>query len=151
MIGRPRSPWPNWPCDHDSAIGEIAVVVRDDAQRKGIGGLLMRQLVQIAQELGLTHLHGDMLAENYPMRHLLRSLGLPSTTTIHSGEMHSNHRYAAEGGDAFRMPSHHAWCRRSIAANMGIQLWGASRCKVRKPSTLGQSEAHMRSLQLTSG
>jgi acetyltransferase len=75
-------------CDHDSATGEIAVVVRDDAQRKGIGGLLMRQLVQIAQELGLTHLHGDMFAENYPMRHLLRSLGLPSTTTIHSGEMH---------------------------------------------------------------
>ena len=75
-------------CDHDSATGEIAVVVRDDAQRKGIGGLLMRQLVQIAQERGLTHLHSDMFAENYPMRHLLRGLGLPSTTTIHSGEMH---------------------------------------------------------------
>jgi acetyltransferase len=75
-------------CDHDSATGEIAVVVRDDAQRKGIGSLLMGQLVQIAQDRGLTHLHGDMLAENYPMRRLLRGLGLPSTTTIHSGEMH---------------------------------------------------------------
>jgi acetyltransferase len=75
-------------CDHDSAAGEIAVVVRDDAQRKGIGSLLMGQLVQIAQERGLRHLHGDMLAENYPMRRLLRGLGLPSTTTIHSGEIH---------------------------------------------------------------
>jgi acetyltransferase len=75
-------------CDHDSATGEIAIVVRDDAQRKGIGGFLMGQLVQIAQERGLTHLHSDMLAENYPMRRLLRGLGLPSTTTIHSGEMH---------------------------------------------------------------
>ena len=75
-------------CNHDSATGEIAIVVRDDAQRKGIGSLLMGQLVQLAQESGLTHLHCDMLAENYPMRRVLRGLGLPSTTTIHSGEMH---------------------------------------------------------------
>jgi len=43
--------------------------------------------------------------------------------------------------------------RRSIAANMGIQLWGASRAaaphaaKWGNHRTLGQSEAHMRSLQ----
>lgn len=74
-------------CDHTSGIGEVALVVRDDAQRKGIGGALLRQLAQIAQERGLTHLHSDMLAGNYRMRRLICALGLPYTTTIQAGEM----------------------------------------------------------------
>ncbi len=74
-------------CDHTSGIGEVAVVVRDDAQRKGIGGALLRQLAQIAHEHGLAHLHGDMLAGNFRMRRLICALGLPYTTTIQAGEM----------------------------------------------------------------
>src|SRR5262245_10803285 len=66
-------------CDRNSDTGEIAVVVRDDWQRKGIGSFLLGQLVQIAQEIGLTYLRADLLAENYPMQRLLRALGLPST------------------------------------------------------------------------
>ena len=73
--------------DRESGSGEVGVVVMDDAQRKGIGILLLRQLLQIAQELGLAHLHGEMLAENYAMRRLIRALGLPYTATIHSGAM----------------------------------------------------------------
>ena len=52
--------------------------------RAVLGGNVRR----LRQERGLTHLHGDMLAENYPMRRVLRGLGLPITTTIHSGEIH---------------------------------------------------------------
>jgi len=75
-------------CDHESSSGEVGVVVMDDAQRKGIGSLLLRQLLQIAQELGVTYLHGDMFAENYAMRRLIQSLRLPYTATIQAGEMH---------------------------------------------------------------
>ncbi len=75
-------------CDRASGTGEVGLVVMDDAQRKGIGSLLLRQLLQIAQELGLTHLHGDMFAENYAMRRLIQALRLPSTATIQAGEMH---------------------------------------------------------------
>jgi hypothetical protein len=32
--------------DHTSGTGEVAVVVRDDAQHKGIGGALLWQLAQ---------------------------------------------------------------------------------------------------------
>jgi RimJ/RimL family protein N-acetyltransferase len=75
-------------CDRESGIGEVGLVVMDDAQRKGIGSLLLRQLLQIAQELGLTYLHGDMFAENYAMRRLIQALRLPYTATIQAGEMH---------------------------------------------------------------
>jgi L-amino acid N-acyltransferase YncA len=60
----------------------------DDAQRKGIGRLLLQQLLQIAQALGLPHLHGDMLAENQGMRRLAEALQLPYSSTIEAGEMH---------------------------------------------------------------
>jgi RimJ/RimL family protein N-acetyltransferase len=75
-------------CDRERGTGEVGVVVMDDAQRKGIGSLLLRQLLQIAHELGLAHLHGDMFAENYAMRRLLQALRLPYTATIQAGAMH---------------------------------------------------------------
>jgi len=36
----------------ESGTGEVGVVVMDDAQRKGIGSMLLQRLLQIAQELG---------------------------------------------------------------------------------------------------
>ena len=75
-------------CDHQRGAGEVGVVVMDHAQRKGIGSLLLRQLLQTAHELGLAYLHGDMFAENYPMRCLIQALQLPYTATIQAGEMH---------------------------------------------------------------
>jgi RimJ/RimL family protein N-acetyltransferase len=72
----------------ESGTGEVGAVVMDDAQRKGIGSLLLRQLLRIAQELGLAHLHGDMFAENYAIQRLIKALELPYTATIQSGAMH---------------------------------------------------------------
>jgi ATP/maltotriose-dependent transcriptional regulator MalT len=72
----------------ESGAGEVGVVVMDAAQRKGIGSLLMRQLVLIARQLGLTLLHGDLLAENYAIRRLIKALQLSYTATTQSGEMH---------------------------------------------------------------
>jgi len=71
----------------ESGTGEVGVVVMDDAQRKGIGSLLLQQQLLIAQEIGLTHLHGDMFAENYAIQRLIKALQLPYTATIQSGEM----------------------------------------------------------------
>jgi acetyltransferase len=68
--------------------GEVGLVVMDDAQHKGIGSLLLRQLLQIAKELGLTHLHGDLLAENLAMLRLIRALGLPYRASIQAGAIH---------------------------------------------------------------
>jgi len=75
-------------CDRESATGEVGVVVSDAAQRKGLGSLLLRQLLLIAQELGLSQLHGDMFAHNYVIQRLIRGIGLPYDATIRAGEMH---------------------------------------------------------------
>ncbi len=72
---------------HDWAVGEIALVVRDDVQRQGIGSFLLEHLVHVAQRGGITHLSANMLAENRAMFHLIRTLRLPYTATTRHGEM----------------------------------------------------------------
>jgi acetyltransferase len=72
---------------HDRTVGEIALVVRDDEQRQGIGSFLLQHLVGIAQRKGITRLSANMLAENRAMLRLTRTLGLPYTATTSYGEM----------------------------------------------------------------
>jgi len=67
-------------------VGEIALVVRDDEQRQGIGSFLLRHLVRVAQRGGLTSLNASLLAENRAMLGLIRTLGLPYTATTRYGE-----------------------------------------------------------------
>jgi acetyltransferase len=55
--------------------GECAVVVRDDWQCKGVGTLLMKQLVDIARERGLQQLYSIDVADNEGMKALARRLG----------------------------------------------------------------------------
>jgi GNAT superfamily N-acetyltransferase len=71
---------------HDLTVGEIALVVRDDEQRQGIGSFLLWRLLRVAQRSGITSLSASMLAENSPMLRLIRTLGLPYTATTRYGE-----------------------------------------------------------------
>ena len=50
---------------------EIAVVVVDDMQRKGLGALLLATAVVAARERGILKFRGEVLAENRPIIHLL--------------------------------------------------------------------------------
>jgi RimJ/RimL family protein N-acetyltransferase len=70
----------------DPRAGELAVVVRDDEQACGIGGMLARQVVRIAQGAGITTLRAEVLAENRAMLRLLGRLGVPYATTFEHGE-----------------------------------------------------------------
>ena len=54
---------------------EVALLVRDDLQRRGIGGRLGRALLARAYAVGIRRVRADVLAENRPARHLLRRLG----------------------------------------------------------------------------
>ncbi len=63
------------PAERTSA--EIAVVVRDDMQRKGIGTLLGTRLLQAAGRMGITSIRADLLIENSASLHLIRRLGVP--------------------------------------------------------------------------
>jgi len=59
----------------DGASGEIALVVADEWQNKGIGTRLMDCLITAAMEKNFHSLEGEVLAENTKMLRLMRKLG----------------------------------------------------------------------------
>lgn len=57
-------------CGH----AEVAVVVADAWQRRGLGGRLLRDLAQLARRHGVMALDVSVLGDNVPALHLLRGL-----------------------------------------------------------------------------
>ena len=66
---------------HGQNAAEIAVLVRDQYQRQGLGLELARRLVQIARDEHLRTLHAYMLQENIEMQALVKKVGFHITTT----------------------------------------------------------------------
>ncbi|MEU4554242.1 acetyltransferase (GNAT) family protein [Micromonospora violae] len=64
---------------------EVALLVRDDWQRRGLGSALLRRLVQHADRSGYAALVLHVQAENHPMLRTLRGLGRPSSTQRDGG------------------------------------------------------------------
>jgi acetate---CoA ligase (ADP-forming) len=60
----------------DLAQAEFAALVEDGEQGRGIGTALVRAVALAADEAGITHLTGDILADNVRMLNLVRELGL---------------------------------------------------------------------------
>ena len=56
---------------------EVAFVVIDECQGRGIGGALMRHLTSIARTAGLRTFVAEVLPENAPMLQLFKRSGLP--------------------------------------------------------------------------
>lgn len=63
----------------DQERADLAVTVIDDWQRRGIGRVLVGELIGVAERDGIARLTGTTLVENAPARGLLRSLGFAST------------------------------------------------------------------------
>lgn len=57
---------------------EIAVTVSDDWQHRGLGTMLVKQLVETAKLNGVTHLYSMDLADNVAMAALAKDLGMAS-------------------------------------------------------------------------
>ncbi len=68
--------------------GEVALLVRDDHQRQGVGVTLARELLVLAQGLGIATLHAHLLPENQASLRLLRRLGVAYTTTFDGELLH---------------------------------------------------------------
>lgn len=66
---------------------EVAIVVRDDFQRQGIGRIIFDLLVQVALVQDIKQLYAFTLPENYGMQRLARGLGLPVTVRVQDGQM----------------------------------------------------------------
>jgi GNAT superfamily N-acetyltransferase len=73
-------------CGDEQTCAEIALVVRDDYQREGVGRLLFGRLVDLARERGLRCLQAFTLAHNTAMRRLIDTSGQAYTSTTSRGE-----------------------------------------------------------------
>jgi ribosomal protein S18 acetylase RimI-like enzyme len=67
---------------------EVAFVVVDDYQGRGIGRALMRHLTVIAHTAGLRTLIAEVLPENTPMLQLFKTSGLPVSTSREGQVVH---------------------------------------------------------------
>lgn len=56
---------------------ELAFLVEEDFQSRGIGSLLVRHIIAIARANGLDQLEADVLPRNRPMLTVFRRCGLP--------------------------------------------------------------------------
>lgn len=56
-------------------VAEAAITVADDAQRRGVGSALARELERAARAKGIRHIRADVLARNAAMRTILESAG----------------------------------------------------------------------------
>jgi acetyltransferase len=68
----------------DTGVAEIALVVGDDSQGKGVGTLLAQAVASLALRRGATHLKATMAADNHAMLKLMERLG--DTVVSHEGE-----------------------------------------------------------------
>src|SRR5262249_46005019 len=57
------------------AEAEIAVLVSDEHQRKGLGTELLRRLVEIARDMGVSRILAEMLRDNVAIQTIFRRLG----------------------------------------------------------------------------
>ena len=61
--------------DPKSHTAEVALVVRDDYQGKGVGTAVLSYLTELAQKEGLMGFTAEVLIENAPMMHLFEKMG----------------------------------------------------------------------------
>ena len=60
----------------ESAEGcEVALVISDAWQRRGLGTEMLNTLMDVAGENAIRYFHAEVLADNYPMRALARKTG----------------------------------------------------------------------------
>jgi len=67
---------------------EMAFVVIDAWQGRGVGGLLTHHLIAIAREAGLTELTAEVLPENAAMLRVFDKFGFKPATTREPGVIH---------------------------------------------------------------
>jgi acetyltransferase len=71
----------------DGDTCEYAIVVADEWKGRGLGGILMRRLMEVASSRGLKSMVGDVLASNEPMLRLCAKLGFVSAPEADDRQM----------------------------------------------------------------
>ena len=74
--------------DPASNMADVAFLVHDDYQGKGIGTALLKQLISIARKNSIMGFTADVLASNQHMLHVFNKSGLAVRTTFEEGAYH---------------------------------------------------------------
>jgi acyl-CoA hydrolase/RimJ/RimL family protein N-acetyltransferase len=69
----------------ETHAAEVALVVRDDYQNKGIGTELLSYLTYLAKRAGLLGFTAEVLVENRPMQHLFEKMGFDTQRKTDQG------------------------------------------------------------------
>ena len=80
---------------HGSTDAEIAVLVEDAWQHKGLGRALVRMLTAEAARRGITEINATVLADNHPARHLAATVARPDSVVIDGPETFYSFRVAS--------------------------------------------------------
>ncbi len=64
---------------------EVAFVVQDEWQNRGIGSFLFRHLINIARRNGIAGFTAEVLRENKPMQAVFERSGLKVESQLHEG------------------------------------------------------------------
>jgi acyl-CoA hydrolase/GNAT superfamily N-acetyltransferase len=81
--------------DPATGLADIAFVVRDDWQNKGIGTLLMKRMIEIARARGVAGFTAEVLPTNSKMLGVFARSGLKVRTTLDSGVYSVKMRFLA--------------------------------------------------------
>jgi len=68
-----------------AGVAEVAFVVEDAHQRRGLGPVLLEHLAGAARERGIDRFEAEVLASNRPMLHVFRAAGYDADRTRSAG------------------------------------------------------------------
>jgi GNAT superfamily N-acetyltransferase len=74
--------------DPESGAAEIAFMTDGAHRGLGIASLILKHLVLVAREAGISRFDGEVLAENQPMLAVFRRSGLPMNVVRDGGTLH---------------------------------------------------------------
>lgn len=84
--------------DPATRLADIAFVVRDEWQGRGLGTLLLRRMAEIARARGLKGFSADLLVGNRPMLAVFRRGGFDLTSESDGSSYHLEMRFPDVGG-----------------------------------------------------
>ena len=86
----------------DPDVAEIAIVVEDGWQGRGLGRLLTRRLAALARRRGIAAFHATMMGDNRPALRLLRGLSEGARFRWSTGEIEAEVPLTREPADTSR-------------------------------------------------
>ncbi|MGA9523371.1 MAG: GNAT family N-acetyltransferase [Myxococcaceae bacterium] len=91
--------------DPATRLAEIAFVVRDEWQGRGVGSALLRRMSQVARARGLVGFTADVLSTNRPMLAVFYESGLKISGRLEAGVYHLEAYFEAPVGTHWRQMS----------------------------------------------